>query len=75
MTEHELDITGKVCPFCLLIVKKELVKLEPMDELIVKCDHPPAAKDSIPYAMIKAEYPFIVKELKPGLWELRIQKN
>ncbi len=75
MVEHELDITGKVCPFCLLIVKKKLGTLEPGDELIVKCDHPPAANDSIPYAMIKAGYPFIVKELEPGLWELRIQKN
>ena len=75
MTEFELDITGKICPFCLLSVKKKLANLESKDILIVKCDHPPAAKETIPYAMKKDGYPLILKKLEPGLWELRIEKK
>lgn len=75
MTDYKLDITGKICPFCLLIVKKKLVDLETGDNLIVKCDHPPAATDTIPYAMKKAGYPVSSQKLEPGLWELVIEKK
>ncbi|MHA1473780.1 MAG: sulfurtransferase TusA family protein [Promethearchaeota archaeon] len=75
MVEIKLDITNKVCPFCLLLVKKMLVTLNKEDILIVKCDHPPAATDTIPYAMEKANYPCETKKLEPGLWELRIIKK
>ena len=45
---NKLDITGKVCPFCLLAVDKELKKLPSGAELVVVCDHAPAATASIP---------------------------
>jgi len=75
MVKIELDITNKVCPFCLLLVKKKLATLNKEDILIVKCDHPPAATDTIPYAMEKANYPCGTKKLEPGLWELTITKK
>lgn len=75
MVEVKLDITNKVCPFCLLLVKKKLVTLNKEDILIVKCDHPPAATDTIPYAMKKANYLCESKKLEPGLWELTITKK
>ncbi|WP_457558025.1 sulfurtransferase TusA family protein [Candidatus Harpocratesius sp.] len=75
MTNHELDITGKVCPFCLLIVKQKLEEISAGDFLIVKCDHPPAATKTIPRAMEKANYPVKLKKLLPGLWELTIEKK
>ncbi len=73
--EIELDITNKVCPFCLLLVKKKLALLNIGDILIVKCDHPPAATDTIPYSMKKANYPCETNILEPGLWELKITKK
>ena len=72
MTETELDITGKICPYCLLIVKKEIKKLSSGDVLIVKTDHPPAATDTIPYNMKKEGNPIETIKLEPGLWKLRI---
>ena len=75
MTEIKLDITNKVCPFCLLLVKKKLAAMNKEDILIVKCDHPPAATDTIPYAMKKANYPCESKILENGLWELKITKK
>jgi len=75
MVEIMLDITNKVCPFCLLLVKKKLLNLNKEDILIVKCDHPPAATDTIPYSMKKANYPCETRLLEPGLWELTIIKK
>ena len=75
MTEFQLDITNKVCPFCLLLVNKKLDKISAGDVLVVKCDHPPAATDTIPQAMDKKGYPLSVKKLEPGLWELTIEKK
>ena len=75
MAYYTLDITGKVCPFCLLIVKKKIATLVKEDVLIVKIDHPPAATDTIPYSMKKMGYPCELKMLEPGLWQLLIIKQ
>ena len=75
MTEYTLDITGKVCPYCLLSVQKKLETLKSGDVLKVKCDHPPAANDNIPYAMKKAGHKLERNQLEPGLWELVITKK
>ena len=73
--EIELNITNKVCPFCLLLVKKKLATLNKEVVLIVKCNHPTAATDTNPYSMKKANYPCETKELEQGLWELTITKK
>ncbi len=75
MTQAELDITGKVCPYCLLFVQKKLKSLNSGDVLKVKLDHPPAANDNIPYAMQKAGHKLEKELLEPGLWELTITKK
>ena len=75
MADHTIDITGKICPFCLLIVKKKLTKIAVGDVLVAICDHPPAAIDTIPYAMKKAGYPVENKKIEPGVWELKITKQ
>ena len=75
MVEHTIDITGKICPFCLLFVKKKLPKIATGEVLVVICDHPPAAIDTIPYAMKKVGYPVETKKIKSGLWELKITKQ
>ncbi len=75
MSKIDLDITGKVCPFCLLIVQKKVEQISTGDTLIVKCDHPPAATDTIPRAMKKKGYGIKTEKLEPGLWELIIDKK
>jgi len=74
MVEETIDITGKICPFCLLIVKKKLAKMAVADVLSVICDHPPAATDTIPYAMKKAGHTVEIKRIEPGVRELKITK-
>ncbi|MEX2684559.1 MAG: sulfurtransferase TusA family protein [Candidatus Sigynarchaeota archaeon] len=75
MTEKNLDITGEVCPYCVLFVRKELQKLQSGDKLIVKCDHPPAATENIP-AFLKGEGHKYERELvEPGVWRFTIVKK
>ena len=75
MTELNLDITGKVCPYCLLMVKKKMQELFSGDILIVKTDHPPAANETIPTYAKKENYNLESEMLEPGVWELRITKK
>ncbi len=70
-----LDITGKVCPFCVLLVDKAVKTLPAGEDLVVLCDHAPAATASIPeYCDIKKlNCNTVLKE--SGLWEITISKN
>lgn len=75
MTEKKLDLTGKVCPFCLLAVQKESKKLNAGDLLIVTCDHPPAAQDSIPQYCRDNGMDVSTKKIGSGIWELQCRKT
>ena len=75
MTEKKLDLTGKVCPFCLLAVQKESKKLGKGDSLVVTCDHPPAAQESIPQYCRDNGMEIASKKIASGLWEIRCVKK
>ncbi len=72
---QKLDITGTVCPFCVIKVKKQLDTLPPGETLVVRCDHPPAAKDSIPAFAEMNGYSCTITGSGDGLWELGITKK
>ncbi|MBD3213843.1 MAG: sulfurtransferase TusA family protein [Candidatus Lokiarchaeota archaeon] len=72
MTEYKLDIIGKVCPYCLLAVRKKVKELSSGDTLLVLTDHPPAANDTIPSDMEKLGYNVKSTLLEPGVWELTV---
>lgn len=74
MTQKRLDITGVVCPFCVLQVKTAMEQVSSGGELVVISDHPPAAKDSIPAFSQMNGWKCMVKEAGAGIWELTIQK-
>lgn len=70
-----LDITGKVCPFCVLEVDKAVKSLPAGETLVVRCDHAPAATASIPeYCEIK-KLECTVNLAERGLWEITISKK
>ena len=75
MVEYNLDILGKVCPYCLLAVRSEMKKLSSGDVLVVVTDHPPAATDTIPHDMQKKGNIVSSKKLEPGVWEIKIAKK
>ena len=75
MTTKNLDITGKVCPYCVLAIQKSVTDLKPGDELVVTCDHPSAATSSIPQFAQNAGFALESKKVSSGLWELRLTKK
>lgn len=75
MATKNLDITGKVCPYCLLAVKKASAGLGSGDVLVVVCDHPPAATTTIPQFASDNGMACDVKKTAPGLWEIRLSKK
>jgi TusA-related sulfurtransferase len=74
MTRKTLDIRGKVCPFCLIAVKEETMLMKPGDELVVTCDHEPAAMKTIPQFAQDTGMPLKTKKLAPDTWEIRLVK-
>ncbi len=74
MTEKKLDLTGKVCPFCLLSVQKESKNLKMGDTLVITCDHPPAAQESIPQYCKDNGMDVSTTKIGSGIWELRCTK-
>ncbi|NMC05107.1 MAG: sulfurtransferase TusA family protein [Candidatus Lokiarchaeota archaeon] len=75
MAEKNVDITGEVCPYCVLIVRKELQKLHSGDKLVVKCDHPPAANENIPTFLKSEGHTYDKVLLEPGVWQFSIVKK
>lgn len=74
MTKKTLDITGVVCPFCILRVKEAMDQLSSGEELTVLVDHPPAAKDSIPAYSKMNGWSCSIMEYGAGLWKLVITR-
>jgi TusA-related sulfurtransferase len=68
------DIRGRVCPFCLLAVQKDAAAMQSGDELVVTCDHPPAATESIPQYASDHGLKSNVRKLGSGVWEIRLVK-
>ncbi|MDO9550233.1 MAG: sulfurtransferase TusA family protein [Methanoregula sp.] len=75
MTTKTLDISGKVCPYCLLAVQKAAAALNTSDVLVITCDHPPAATTTIPQFAQDTGMGIESKKISPGLWEVRLTKK
>lgn len=71
-----LDVLGRVCPYPLLLTKKQLEKMGSGTLLKVLTDAPASAEDSIPRYAEKQGYAFqSVKDDANGRWELYIKKS
>lgn len=75
MATKNLDITGKVCPYCLLAVQKVSAGLAKGDGLVITCDHPPAATTTIPLFAKENGMSCDTEKTAPGLWTIRLSKN
>ncbi|MFQ3573718.1 MAG: sulfurtransferase TusA family protein [Thermodesulfovibrionales bacterium] len=71
-----LDVLGRVCPYPLVLTKKQLEKMPSGSILKILCDAPASAEDSIPRYAEKQGYEFdSVKVEDKGIWELYIKKK
>jgi tRNA 2-thiouridine synthesizing protein A len=69
-----LDVLGRVCPYPLVLSKKEIEKLGAGQILKVLCDAPASAEDSIPRWAEKQGYKFESVKSGEENWELFLQK-
>lgn len=71
-----LDVLGRVCPYPLVLTKKQLEKMPSGSILKIVCDAPASAEDTIPRFAEKQGYEFdSVKVEDKGYWELYIKKS
>ncbi|MBE0426811.1 MAG: sulfurtransferase TusA family protein [Nitrospirae bacterium] len=71
-----LDVLGRVCPYPIVLIKKEMEKLQSGEILKILSDSLASVEDSIPRYCEKNGYPIeIVKLEDKGYWELYIQKT
>jgi len=71
-----LDVLGRVCPYPLVLTKKQLEKIPADGILKILCDAPASAEDSIPRFAEKKGYGIEVVKLEDkGYWEIFIQKK
>ncbi len=71
-----LDVLGRVCPYPLVLTKKQIEKMKSGDILKVMCDAPASAEDSLPRFAEKQGFPIEVVKLEDkGYWEIFIQKK
>ncbi len=71
-----LDVLGRVCPYPLVLTKKQIEKMAPGQILKIMCDAPASAEDSIPRFAEKQGLPIEVVRLEDkGYWEIFIQKK
>jgi TusA-related sulfurtransferase len=75
MTTKNLDITGKVCPYCVLGVQKAAASLTSSDTLVVLCDHPPAATSTIPQFATENGMTVSSRKIESGVWEITLTKK
>ena len=75
MTARTLDITGKVCPYCIIALQESVADMRPGDEVVVICDHPAAATGSIPQFAEDTGMTCVTGKTSPGLWEIRLIKK
>jgi tRNA 2-thiouridine synthesizing protein A len=71
-----LDVLGRVCPYPIVLIKKEMEKLPTGAILKVLSDSESTAEEAVPRYCEKHGYPFeSVKLQDEGQWEIYIQKK
>ena len=73
--DHQLDITGKMCPYTLIDTRDKLKELTRGEVLEVLVDFEPAAMMTIPNFCAKKGYPFQTIADGENRWRLRIERT
>lgn len=69
-----LDVLGRVCPYPLVLTKKQMEKMGSGQVLKILCDAPASAEDSIPRFAEKSGFPIEVEKVGDS-WEIYIEKK
>lgn len=73
--DHQIDISGKICPYTLIETREALKELQLGEVLEVLVDFEPAAMVTIPNFCAKKGYPFQTFAEGEGRWRIRIERT
>jgi len=74
MAQHSLDVTGEICPYPLMLTRKEMGKLQPGDQLVVTVDYAKSAEDIPRWAKEEGHAILAVCESGGTRWEITLEK-
>ena len=74
MVQHSLDVTGEICPYPLIMTRKEMGKLQKGDQLVVSVDYAKSAEDIPRWAKEEGHTVLAVREIGGSRWEIVLEK-
>ncbi len=74
--DRELDVTGEVCPYPVIAVQKELIRMEPGEILVEVTDHT-ISTHTVPDAVKEKKLAEVlgIEESSPGLYRIYLKKS
>ena len=74
MAKRSLDVTGEICPYPLIMTRKEMGKLQKGDQLVVAVDYAKSAEDIPRWAKEEGHAVLAVREMGESQWEIVLEK-
>jgi len=75
MAQYSLDVTGEICPYPLIMTRKEIGKLQAGDQLVVTVDYAKSAEDIPRWAKEEGHAVLAVREMGGTRWEIVLEKT
>ena len=74
MAQYSLDVTGEICPYPLILTRKEMGRLQTGDQLAVTVDYAKSAEDIPRWAKEEGHTILAVRERGGSKWEITLEK-
>ncbi len=75
MAQYSLDVTGEICPYPLMMTRKEMGKLHRGDQLVVTLDYAKSSEDIPRWAKEEGHTVLAVREMGRSQWEIVLEKG
>ena len=75
MAHYSLDVTGEICPYPLIMTRKEIGKLQKGDQLVVTVDYAKSSEDIPRWAKEEGHTVLVVREMGGSRWEIVREKG
>jgi len=74
-TVHKLDVRGEICPYPLVLTKRELAKLKVGERLEVVFDYPLSLETIPRWAESEGHKVIKVEQTGPAEWQIVLEKG
>ena len=74
MAKYSIDVTGEICPYPLMLTKREMGKLTAGDQLVVIVDYAKSVEDIPRWAKGEGHAVLAISEVSGTQWEIVLEK-